>query len=370
MAVFTPLPEKLPLDAVRDVNARLTNVEIETQLNGGYGVARIGMLAPDAPRPLRLPMLPRPMPIQKRAHVEISIGEHLIHEGVLWEAEGEASFSTMGYGAYGPWNELESAQSDLAPMGTILRDAVRLYAPLIAPSTQFADTGVLHTWTEFNDRALHEVLEQLTSEGDGLTPYAWAVYEQRALRVFALSAPATATYRLSVGPGVVVRRSFADVYDACRVRYQDSSGTAQLTTWVYAVGVDTTSLYLRRKTLPGGTLSSTAAALYARTWIAVNGMEAIDAQITVPEWGLLQLSSGGVRHAYLARAGETVAIEGYGTGFLTRTTASLTTGMTNLALGKPSPQSFAGLLRRVQETTEASRGGLSPITGSRRGDGT
>lgn len=365
VATFTPLPERLPLDLPRDVDARKFNVEVETQLNGGFGAARVNMYAPDVARPLVMPTLPRPMTVRERMHVEISLGGHLIHEGVLWEAEGEGGFSTMGYGLYGPWNDTVFAQTDLATAGVILRQCVRLYAPLASLAATFDDTGALHAWSEFDGRPVNQVLEQLTSEGDGAWPFGWTLYEGRRIAVMRLQPPAVATWRIAPGPGVIPTRSYSGVYDAVRVRYQDAAGATQYTAWAYAAGVDTTSLYLRHTEIDGGALSTTGATQFARTWIAANGTAALSLPISVPEWGDLPLMVGGTRPACLARSGQWVQIDGYGLAVITRTTANLTTGVTNIQLGQPSPQSFVGQLQRVFGTVEAARGGLSPATGAR-----
>lgn len=365
VASYTRLPERAPLDLQRDVDARRTNVEVETQLNGGYGLARVGMLAPDAPRPLVAPALPRPQRLQERAHVEVSIGGHLLHEGVLWSAEGDEAFTAAGYGLFGPWEEAAYAQADAAAADAILRETIRRYAPLAAVAGDFAGPGTAHAWNEFDGRTAVEILEQLTTEGDGAFPYAWTIYGGRRLRVFRLDGAAP-RYRLPYDRRLIAAsRDYQGAYDAVRVRYQDAAGADRLTAWAYAAGADPAGVAPRRATIDGGQLSATAAERYARTWIAANGGPALSATVTIPEWGDLPLAGGGAAPAYLARAGEALRIEGYGTGSITRTQANLTTGVTTLQIGDPPADSFAGQLRRMQAGGEALRAGLAPATRAR-----
>jgi hypothetical protein len=371
LVIASALPEGLALPVI-DVNPRVTSVEVETQLPGGFGLCRVGMLPPDLPRPAVYPYLPMPVEVQDRSHIAVHVGGSVVHEGVLQETDEPGGrvhgLSSLGYGLAGMnWGVYESAGSDLTTSGAIVRDVIRQAAPLLslAVGDGFVDPGVRHAWSEYDGRTPAEVLDQLTREGGGdeNTPWLFTVYEDRALRFLPQVTPSQAIYRVPVDERMRIRRSLGHIVDAARMSYQDADGEEAYTPWFYRAGVDRSSPYLRRRTLSGS--AETAAIQFVQTWLRENSAARLAVSLTLSDWDELELVGGGRRPGYLVRASEPAEIEGYGIVFITRTQANLSTGQVSIQLGDLMYRSLGSLLTRLQETDSAARTGRSAVTGAR-----
>lgn len=361
VALFTPLPEKWPIETL-SLNPRVTSVEIESQ-DGGWGACRIGMA--DEPVDGVWPYLPQPVEtVMDKMHVEVSVGSSVVYEGLLAAPRIDGGVTRgLSFSGYGPGlahkMHYEAASAATTTALNIIRDAVAQTGGLFSLSPDCVDSGALHAYREFDGSNLGQILTTLAAEGDGVSEWMWTVYAGRTIRFVPRRPAATPTYRLSVGRGVVIDSDYSGVYDAARLRDGEL-----LTRWFYAPGMDETTA-TRRITLSGAVPSRVTAQQFAQTWIATHGLPALAGGVTLGSDAALPTLDGGSRAAYLAQAGETVTIEGYGAALVSRVSASLLQRTVTLALGQPSPQSLGGMLARVQQTTEAVRAGVSPVTGYR-----
>lgn len=366
--VYQRLPGRGELASIDEISPALTSVEVETQLNGGFGVCRLGMGEPDQESGI-YPHLPVPVSVMDGARVVVKAGNFLLHEGVLQSTEEPGgkvvALSSLGYGlAAGNWKDFENAQAVEATQGNIVRASAALLPWIdIARVCSTAET-IHHPWNGFDKRSVAQVLEQLTREGnDSSQMFYWTVYDDRKLIFICKMPPSEPHYRLSLDDRIRPQRNYADVYDRARARYGNEGA---VTGWFYAAGVDRTSSYLREKTLDAGDLSASDAAQFAQTWIATYGAPQLSATLTLKAWDTVQAATGVAVHGYMLRAGQWIELEGYGMAQITQTRCNFMTGDVEVQIGQPAPETTGYYWQRLLESAEATRAGLSPLSWGRR----
>lgn len=367
VGVFGPLPEREP-QAVIDVNPRVTAVEFETEIPGGFGPCQIGLLAPDADRPALYPYLPEPVDIGDKGHVEVEIGGHLVHEGVVQRVSANRrGFESLGYGrAALQWGGLDNPGNGTATSRALVLEALRA-VPWLAVG-QIEETGVVHQWSEFWYQSAAEVIDALGEQGGGdpATPWLYTVYEDRLVRFVAKLAPAVADYRLSYDPARMdVEWDYSEVVDAVRMRYRGVDGVERLTPWLYRIDVDPNGTYLRRATLNASADSAGIALQLLATYLAERSAPRLSGSIKLgPDDGLAQ-PGGAQRAGWLARAGEWVEMEGFGMVPIMRTKADMASGSAELELAEPPAASLAGMIQRALQAAAALRTKNDPISRQR-----
>lgn len=372
VSISKALPSTLPLASV-DVNSRVVSVEVETQL-GGFGGLRVGLLSPDAVRPMVYPSLPEPVEVEDMAHIVATIGGHVIHEGLLQRASARRDgFESLGYGVVaGNWSTVDSGGTGTALTDRILTAAIR--------ENQWLSVGEVPTstarraWADVQYMTTAQVIDTLCAEGSDGVPWLYHVYEDRVVTVTAKTPPATPTYRIAYDPATMsIERDYSEVADAVRGTYQELGGAQRVTSWLYRTaqttgvareGVTPTSAYLRRVTLsPSGAVGAING--FLRTWMDAHSTPLLSGGISLSDWRGLTLPGGVEVPGYAVRAGQWVEIEGYGSAVITRTSCNLTTGSTSIDLDAPSPRSLTGLLARLQQTDNGARSKRDPLSGNR-----
>jgi hypothetical protein len=364
----TPYPYLRPVPHL-DVNPFITNVEVETG-PGGFLTLRVGLLQDEDAFPVIYPSLETSIEVDYGYHVTAFVQGQTIFEGIVEEiALDRTGFIATGYGvAAGNWGTTDASDSERVETQKIALAAAKAIEWWTIGEVPSPASPSYRTWEEVQYMSANQVLDALTKEGSGGTPWLWHVWEDRVLRVRERSIPSRPTYQLSYDTRVVhVRGNSSEVVDAVRASYRDDNGVAQVTSWIYRDGFDQTSPVRREKTVPAsgpvGTMMQ-----YLQTWMAEHSRPKLTGSIRLDDWQGLTLASGLEVPGYTVRYGETVGFEGFGRDnvtYINRTTCNFSTGLVSIDLDTPSPSSLAGLLGRLQELDYSVRTGRDPVTGNR-----
>jgi hypothetical protein len=359
--IRTPLSEGAQPVPSLDVNPLVTNVEFTTM--------RIGLLSQDEKIPKVYPSLREPALVGYGYHVVARIGSYVVFEGLIEEISlDRTGFAVTGYGpAAGNWGSVDSPSEDRTRTENLARVAAQAIRWWQVGEIPAPDSPSYRTWAEMQYLSTSQILDALTKEGSGGTPWIWHVYDDRVLRILERLVPDEATYRLSYDKTIMhVVGNSSEVVDAVRGSYRDTNGVSRTTAWIYREGFDPSSDWPRQKTVPSSGPVGTIMQVL-QTWMAEHSHERLTGTIALDNWRGLPLPSGIEVPAYTVRYGDSVEFEGYGTEvtFLSQTTCNLSTGVSRFVLDTPSPSSLAGLLGRLQDLNATVRTGRDPVTGTR-----
>jgi hypothetical protein len=363
-----PYPSLRPVPHL-DVNPLITNVETETG-PGGFLTLRIGLLSDEDAFPKIYPSLESPVDVDYGYHVTAKIGDHVIFEGIVEEiALDRTGFTATGYGvAASNWGTVDTTSEDRVETQKIALAAAAAIPWWTIGSLPTPDSPSYRAWSEVQYLSTSQVLDALTKEGSGGTPWLWHVWEDRVLQIRERTIPTKPTYQLSYDRQVMhVRGNSSEVVDAVRASYRDDNGVPQVTGWLFRDGFDRTSALRREKTVPASGPVSTMMQ-YLQTWMAEHSQPRLVGSIRLENGQGLTLASGLEVPGYTVRYGQSVGLEGFGergVTYISRTTCNFSTGAVAIDLDTPSPSSLAGLLGRLQELDYSIRTGRDPVTGNR-----
>lgn len=365
LSILSAYPTLGPL-AELSINTSLTAMTVDSQIPGGFATLRVGRVVQQADATGALQyvrrFLPEPTIVEDMAHVTARFGGLVVFEGVVVSVDPDSrGFTAQGYGLWAPqWGQVTTGGAQQVTSGVVAREAIRACPWLVLG--QVDDPGVLHAWSEYQDRTSADILSAVATEGGATssdqpnTPWVFTVFEDRLARFVAQTPPdGPPRWLWSYDPTTMqIGWDYSQRIDAVRTVFKDTDGARRVTPWFYRPGVDQTSRYLRRAQLTGTGDANTAVAL-ALTELHKRGVATLAGQVTLRDYSAVAL-----------RAGDWAHIEGYGDGLVTHVSHDLFTGVTTAQLGNPTRQSFSGLLQRLDRMERATTSGRDPVTGGRQ----
>jgi hypothetical protein len=359
--VREPLPGTSELAVIDEVNPNVTTVEIATESPGGYGTARVGLLAPDADYIGRYPSLTSSYKFRDKAHVEIEVGTFRAHEGIMqeWSADYDG-FSSVGYGLVaGEWGNIEAGGTHLAGARPLLIEAIKDVDWWEVG--EITDPGSYRYWDDVHFQASSSVIDSIINEGDEDGPYSFLVYRNRRATVVAQVPPSRAHYVIGYDRSHMdLRYDASRCVDGARMTYTSASGALAATDPYYAGGVDRNATHLRVITLAGSSESGGLALQYLKSYVEYYSQPILSGSITYSDWDGPEGVAG-----YRVQAGQWIEFVGRGTAMITSTTSNLSTGLTSIRIGPPPPATMAALLRKAIRTARRLERHLDPTTGQR-----
>lgn len=365
VSIHKALPDTARVAAL-DINTRVTNVEVETLALGGFGLARVGTVSPDASQPLIYPSLPDPVDVDTDSRVLITTGGRVLHEGVVQlPTLDRTGFDSLGYGLAAPqWKSLDLGTEDSATSDVVLLAALKQVPWLTIGEVEVSTSRRM--WSELRYNQVDEILQAIVEQGNDAVPLMVLVYDDRVVRVVSQVPSSPATYRLGYDPlRMRLTPDKSQIWDAARVVYNDADGNERVSEWRYRDGANRTSSYLKTKTLSVSADTASAALQYLATQLALHSEPIITGEIELSDWDGLTTPTGAVVPGYLVRAGETVEIEGWGKAIIKRTQAGMMDGSARIEVGPPHPRSLRAKLEKHNSAANALRAKRDPLTGNR-----
>ena len=337
--------------AYLDIDPDITSLQWTTTNPGGYGALNVGMQAsltdsagPDYVR------LQTPVHLPPRAHVELYAGSTKVFEGAVMvlnkNSSGQADgFIAEGYGTVGTNDDyIESTEGVFKTSGTILREVLTQYAPLInfGPSwnNPLNDPGTLHQKAEFNALFPADVIDRILREGGtaiaGQTSNAggasgdtsngvwdWLVYENR-LCTFQPRIPPAGTaldpidYHIPFDDRITAWvEDYHKLVGQVGIRYSnlDAGGNSTALTPRYpACGTPLYTLFgntygfHRSAVIEGGKMHARSAITYATNFIALRAQPSYAVRIIRAQQQGMERQGMVDMPPYLVRAGEWVQV--------------------------------------------------------------
>jgi hypothetical protein len=356
VSIFGPYPALSPLAEYELSN--VTAASVTEQLPGGFD--RLSLTF-DAPIDDVRAFIPPPVALRDGSHIVVRGGASIPFEGVITSMT-LSTLEAVGYGTFAlQYGSIGTGGDAQVTSGVMVRHALA-QAPWLVP-VNIADPGVMHAWSEVQDRAPGDAIRQFCTEGgeasDG-NQYEWlfVVGPNRLTRFVPMMRPTTPDYALSYDPRTMALSWEADVWDAVSIVYQDNS-VRQTAGPYYRPGFDRTSRYVRHKVLTGGDQGASGAVAFALTQLALHSSAQLSGTLTFTNWdGIGMHVAESVRIPGLTENDDTAV------AFITSANHDLLSGESQLTLGTPTNTPLA-FLRRLADSDAALRRNMTPVNWSR-----
>ena len=378
--LFTPLPERAPLD-ICSFYPWQTAVVLTQARPLGFTGATVGFaemtVAGSQGQGRGFPYLPQPVYVRDLAHCEIYAGAQQIFEGRVIEQDAQGSYTNQlrveGYATQALGDQVwqpTSYQGDTTvyTAGRLLRQALADVCPFVPPPAlaDFTDTGALHTYSEVSGKTPAAIAQQFGTEGDGTALYDLMLWERRRCVFAPRVAPQYPTYREDVDGNVTIQRTTGDLTGSVYVRYTDvlSANTAKVAGPFTDPTFSTRFSGLSRSvSVSAGSISDSNATTYGATYLAKYRRPTYRVQLKRDTWRGLRLPSGGFRSPWFVRADEWVQVGDLPILPIVRIDCNLSTGQTTLQLGDP-PLNILTLVQQTHAVAQAVVAGRNPNTGA------
>lgn len=328
-------------------------------------------------------------------HVELRVGQRLLHAGRMMAIDFNDSgnisgFESVGYGiAAIADNFIESVEQSKKTGGTIVREVLQQYAPLLRLGPSFIDPGTLHSKSEYHALFPTDVINALIREGgaafSGVVTNAggaggdvsngswvWLVYEDQIVQFYPRLPPANTpidpvNYAINFDHRVQWHEDYRNLVGEVAVRYTNLDGNSVTTLSPRFTNPTFKRRYgfMRSAVLEGGKMRSASAEQYAQTYLANRAEPGYAVAIERAQQQGMSRPYGGVEiYPWLPRSGEWLTVGDKQPVPLIHTQYDFAGEVATYECGAPLPGG-SNLMRTMTRVMGHVLRGTSAITGAR-----